>query len=64
METTSATTPHDVTLTFGKTGTDVVWGDASRSAYKAVVLEQIMRAQPPSKVSVYDVSSPGAVVVR
>lgn len=60
----SATTPNDVTLTFGKTGTDVVWGDASRSAYKAVVLEQIMRAQPPSKVSVYDVSSPGAVVVR
>jgi cell division protein FtsQ len=60
----SATTPNDVTLTLGKSDTDIVWGDASRSAYKAVVLERIMMSQPPSKVAVYDVSSPTAVVVR
>ena len=60
----SATTPNDVTLTLGDTDTDIVWGDASRSSYKAVVLERIMMSRPPSKVSVYDVSSPTAVVVR
>jgi len=60
----SASTPNDVTLTLGKTDTDVVWGDASDSAYKAIVLERIMAVRPPSKVSVYDVSSPSAVVVR
>lgn len=60
----SATTPNDVTLTLGKTDTDVIWGDATRSAYKAVVLQQIMISQPPAEVSVYDVSSPSAVVVR
>lgn len=60
----SATTPNDVTLTLGKSGADVVWGDASESARKALVLESIMRSQPPSEVDVYDVSSPGAVVVR
>lgn len=60
----SATSPHDVTLTLGKTGTDVVWGDASESARKAVVLESIMTSRPPAEVSEYDVSSPGAVVVR
>lgn len=60
----SATTPNDVTLTLGDTDTDVVWGSATESARKAVVLEAIMRSQPPENVSVYDVSSPGAVVVR
>lgn len=60
----SATTPNDVTLTLGGTDTDVVWGDASESARKAFVLDAIMRSQPPSEVSLYDVSSPGAVVVR
>lgn len=60
----SATTPHDVTLTLGETDTDIVWGDASQSAYKAVVLERIMRTQPPEDVTRYDVSSPSAVVVR
>lgn len=60
----SATTPNNVTLTLGETDTDVVWGDATRSSYKAVVLAKIMISQPPSKVSVYDVSSPTAVVVR
>jgi cell division protein FtsQ len=60
----SATTPNDVTLTLGGTDTDIVWGDASQSSRKALVLQSIMRSQPPEDVSVYDVSSPSAVVVR
>ncbi|KZE90683.1 FtsQ-type POTRA domain-containing protein [Microbacterium sp. TNHR37B] len=59
-----ATTPNDVTLTLGATDTDVVWGNASESALKAVTLERIMIERPPSEVSLYDVSSPRAVVVR
>jgi cell division protein FtsQ len=59
-----ATSAHDVTLTLGDTDTDVMWGDASESAKKSVVLQRIMLSQPPSEVSVYDVSSPNAVVVR
>jgi cell division protein FtsQ len=59
-----ATTPDDVTLTLGKTGTKVVWGSADDSAMKALVLQKLMKKLPPSKVSSYDVSSPGAAVVR
>ena len=60
----SATTPNDVTLTLGGTGTSVVWGNADDSSKKAQVLAAMMSARPPGSVSVYDVSSPGAVVVR
>ena len=60
----SATTPDDVTLTLGKTGTKVVWGSADESARKGVVLQTLMKAKPPSKVTSYDVSSPDAVLVR
>lgn len=60
----SASTPDDVTLTLGKTGTTVVWGSADQSARKGVVLLKMMKAKPPSKVSSYDVSSPDAVLVR
>ncbi|MEQ6897324.1 FtsQ-type POTRA domain-containing protein [Microbacterium sp. KR10-403] len=60
----SATTPDDVTLTLGATGTKVVWGSADESARKGVVLQTLMKAKPPSKVSSYDVSSPDAVLVR
>ncbi len=60
----TATTPNDVTLTLGATDTDVVWGNASESALKALTLERIMIERPPSEVSLYDVSSPRAVVVR
>jgi cell division protein FtsQ len=59
-----ATTANDVTLRLGDTDTDVVWGSATASAEKAVVLEKIMKTRPPSEVSRYDVSSPTAVVVR
>ena len=60
----SATTANDVTLTFGGTGTEVVWGNADDSAFKAVVLAKAMAALPPEHVYSYDVSSPDAVVVR
>lgn len=60
----SAATAQDVHLTLGATGTEVIWGTADESAYKALVLEKAMIAQPPGSVSVYDVSSPSAVVFR
>jgi cell division protein FtsQ len=60
----SATTPNDVTLTLGGANAQVVWGGAEDSALKALVLETTMIARPPASVSVYDVSSPHAIVVR
>jgi cell division protein FtsQ len=60
----SASTPDDVALKLGATNTRVVWGSAEDSALKAVVLQTTMKARPPAGVSVYDVSSPRAVVVR
>ncbi|WP_274646770.1 FtsQ-type POTRA domain-containing protein [Microbacterium sp. C7(2022)] len=60
----SATSPNDVTLRFGDTRTDVVWGSAEDSALKALNLETIMESRAPEDVSVYDVSSPTVVVVR
>ncbi|GAA3207507.1 FtsQ-type POTRA domain-containing protein [Microbacterium terregens] len=60
----SASTPDDVTLTLGGSNAQVVWGSAEDSALKALVLETTMAARPPASVSVYDVSSPSAIVVR
>jgi len=60
----SATTANDVTLTLEATGTQIVWGNADRSAEKAVYLAAAMASRPPAEVSAYDVSSPGAVVMR
>jgi cell division protein FtsQ len=60
----SASTPDDVTLTLGGANAQVVWGSAEDSAMKALVLAQAMIARPPASVSVYDVSSPSAIVIR
>lgn len=60
----SAATPDDVTLALGGGHTSIVWGSASDSAMKALVLQKIMRARPAATVRVYDVSAPDAVVVR
>ncbi len=60
----AATTPDDVTLTLGGTQTQVVWGSAEDSAYKAFVLQRAMASRPPADVSSYDVSSPQAIVIR
>lgn len=60
----TASTPDDVTLTLGGTNTQVVWGSAEESALKALTLETAMISLPPASVSLYDVSSPNAIVVR
>ncbi|MBD3940734.1 FtsQ-type POTRA domain-containing protein [Microbacterium sp. NEAU-LLC] len=60
----AASTPDDVTLTLGGTNTEVVWGNAERSADKALLLQKIMASRPPADVFSYDVSSAEAVVVR
>lgn len=60
----SATTPNDVTLTLGGTGTQIVWGNADESSNKAVALAAAMKSRPPDTVSRYDVSSPSAVVIQ
>ena len=60
----SATTPDDVTLSLGESNAQVVWGSAEESAKKALNLAKIMASKPPADVSVYDVSSPDAIVVR
>nr|WP_274635791.1 FtsQ-type POTRA domain-containing protein [Microbacterium bovistercoris] len=60
----TATTPDDVTLTLGGTGSKIRWGSADDSAMKALVLQKLMKGKPASKTSFYDVSSPRAVVVR
>jgi cell division protein FtsQ len=53
-----ATTQDDVTLVLDD-GTEVVWGSAERSAEKATVL-----LAAPDGHAYYDVSSPGAIIVR
>ena len=60
----SATTPNDVTLTLGGTGTKIVWGNADESSNKSVALAAAMQSRPPDTVSRYDVSSPSAVVIQ
>ncbi|GAA2536885.1 hypothetical protein GCM10009860_16730 [Microbacterium mitrae] len=60
----TATTPADVTLTLAPTGTQIIWGNADDSQIKAATLEKAMLARPIDTVSVYDVSSPTAIVMR
>lgn len=60
----SATSPNDVTLTLGGTGTRVVWGSAQDSAMKSLVLQTTMLSRPANTVAVYDVSSAEAVVIQ
>lgn len=60
----SATTRDDVTLLLGDSRARVVWGSVDDSALKALVLETAMQQIPPSGVVSYDVSSPGAIVIR
>jgi len=60
----SASTPDDVTLTLGASGSKIVWGSAERSAEKAVVLDRLMAKIPPDRAKEYDVTSPEAGVVR
>ncbi|MCH6229808.1 FtsQ-type POTRA domain-containing protein [Microbacterium sp. CFH 31415] len=60
----TASTPDDVSLRLGGTRTTVVWGSADDSPMKALTLGKAMVSRPPAGVSVYDVSSPTAIVIR
>lgn len=55
-----AASPNDVTLLL-QSGARIVWGSADKSADKALVLEKVMASKPDA--SMYDVSSPEAVVL-
>lgn len=59
-----ASTPDDVTLVLGATDTSVRWGSEEDSALKSVVLETAMASRPAETVSLYDVSSPNAIVIE
>lgn len=63
LDTVSATTADDVTLGLAG-GARVVWGNAERSEYKAVVLGALMVSHPVGSVAEYDVSSPDSAVLR
>ncbi|TFD91662.1 FtsQ-type POTRA domain-containing protein [Cryobacterium lactosi] len=63
LDTVTAATKDDVTLTLGG-GARVVWGNAERSEYKAVVLAALLVSHPVGSVTEYDVSSPDSAVVR
>lgn len=60
----SASTPNDVAIVLGGTNTRIVWGSAENSAKKAISLAAAMQSRPPDTVSLYDVSSPAAVVIQ
>lgn len=59
-----ATTTDDVSLVLKKSNVRVVWGSADESSLKSRVLASLMKSYPPSRGTVYDVSSPASVVVR
>jgi len=63
LDTVTAATKDDVTLTLGG-GARVVWGNAERSEYKAIVLAALLVSRPVGSVTEYDVSSPDSAVVR
>ncbi|WP_165384864.1 FtsQ-type POTRA domain-containing protein [Cryobacterium sp. SO1] len=63
LDTVTAATKDDVALTLGG-GARVVWGNAERSEYKAVVLAALLVSHPVGSVTEYDVSSPDSAVVR
>ncbi|ANP72542.1 Putative cell division protein [Cryobacterium arcticum] len=63
LDSVAAATKDDVTLTLTG-GARVVWGNAERSEYKAVVLSALIVSHPVGSVTEYDVSSPDSAVVR
>lgn len=63
LDTVSAMTADDVTLGLAG-GARVVWGNAERSEYKAVVLGALMVSHPVGSIAEYDVSSPDSAVLR
>ncbi|WP_394552143.1 FtsQ-type POTRA domain-containing protein [Agromyces sp. MMS24-JH15] len=59
----SAETADDVRLQLAS-GASIVWGSREDSAFKADVLDALMRSAPPGAVAEYDVSAPGSPVTR
>ena len=59
-----ATSTDDVSIVLKKSNVRVVWGSPEQSDLKSRVLSSLMTAYPPTRSSVYDVSSPASVVVH
>lgn len=64
VDTVTARTKDDVTLTLADGGPRVVWGSSENAEVKALVLSRLLESTNPKKVQEYDVSSPNAAVVR
>jgi cell division protein FtsQ len=63
VDSVTAQTNDDVTLTLTGAGQSVVWGSAENSQLKARVLVALMQTQSPSSAVKYDVSAPTNPVV-
>jgi cell division protein FtsQ len=59
-----AASTDDVSIVLKRSNVRVVWGSPEQSDLKARVLTSLMKAYPPTRSSVYDVSSPTSVVVH
>ncbi len=64
VESISARTRDDVTLTLSGSGQRVVWGSASNSDRKAAILAALLARFAGSGPGEYDVSAPGSAVFR
>jgi len=62
VDSITATTRDDVTLTLGSSGQRVVWGSAADSDHKARVLAALVAIHGDAGAGVYDVSAPGTAV--
>jgi cell division protein FtsQ len=63
VDSVTAQTNDDVTLTLTGVGQKVVWGSAENSALKARVLVALIKTQSPNAAVKYDVSAPSNPVV-
>lgn len=63
LDTISARTRDDVTITLASSGTRIVWGSADNSVYKARVLAAALAKNFPG-VTEYNVSAPGQLTYR
>ncbi|AYF99616.1 FtsQ-type POTRA domain-containing protein [Protaetiibacter intestinalis] len=64
LDTVSATTRDNVTLTLAGSDQRVEWGSADRSDHKARVLAALLAIHAGSGPGLYDVSAPGTAVFR
>lgn len=64
VESAAASTKDDVSFVLSGVGQRVVWGSASDSARKAVLLEQLISITDADEAGEFDVSAPGNGIVR